>query len=376
MQRRSFFAGCAALGVVGTAAALGGRYMGGNATRAATPTLGDGVNGPKGMVWLPGGQFLMGNASKQAQPNELPAHPVHVSGYWIDLYDVTNADFARFVAATGYRSTAEQAPRWEDLRLQLPPGTAEPDPATLVPGGMVFTGTRAPVQLSDWARWWAYVPGADWRHPLGPDSSIAGLDRNPVTQVSHADAVAYATWAGKRLPTEAQWEFAARGGLEQAEYAWGNEFAPGGKRMANSWDDQARQFPVLEDEKVQVGTMPVGSYPANGYGLYDMSGNVWQWCADWYRIDAFSLVAGARPPRDPLGPVHSFDTDDGDVPPNAPKRVMRGGSFLCSEDYCTSFRTSARRGTDPNTSMSHLGFRTVMTQDDWLRLKRPAARRS
>lgn len=372
MKRRTFITGMVTAGAAGAAGMLGARYFT-SAAQAGVPVsgaIGDGINGPEGMVWIPGGQFLMGNASTQARPNELPAHAVRISGFWIDIYDVTNADFKRFADAAGYVTTAERKPKWEDLRKQLPPGIPEPDDAALVPGGMVFVGTDAPVQLSDWARWWRYVPGADWRHPLGPDSGIAGKDRYPVTQVSHDDAVAYARWAGKRLPTEAQWEYAARGGLEQAEYAWGNEFAPNGKKMANSWDDHARQFPVIPgDEKVQVGTMPVGSFPPNGYGLYDMAGNVWQWCTDWYRIDAFAIEAKRGVVTDPQGPADSYDTEDVDVPADAPKRVMRGGSFLCSESYCTSYRTSARRGTDPLTSMSHLGFRTIMTQQDWLAWK-------
>ncbi|SSW62304.1 Serine/threonine-protein kinase pkn1 [Achromobacter veterisilvae] len=319
------------------------------------------------MAWIPGTEFLMGNDHQMSQPNERPAHKVRVSGFWMDVHDVTNAEFRRFVDATGYVTTAEKKPRWEDLQPQLPPGTLPPDDSALVPGAMVFVGTETEVSLRDYSRWWRFVPGANWRHPQGPASNIAGKDDHPVVQVSFEDAQAYAKWAGKRLPTEAEWEFAARGGLEQATYSWGNELLPQGKPMANIWDVQQQQpFPVVKDEKVQVGTTPVGSFASNGYGLYDMAGNVWQWTADWYRADAFRTQAQFRqPPADPAGPADSFDPDDGNVPVSAPKRVTRGGSFLCSDTYCISYRASARRGTDPLNPMSHLGFRTVMTPEQW-----------
>lgn len=329
--------------------------------------LGDGKAGPAGMAWVPARDFLMGSSHRLAQPNEMPAHKVSVSGFWMDVNDVTNAQFRRFVEATGHVTTAEQKPRWEDLKVQLPPGTPRPDDSLLQPGAMVFVGTESEVSLRDYSRWWRYVAGANWRHPQGPGSSIDGKDDHPVVQVSYEDAVAYAEWAGKRLPTESEWEMAARGGLEQATYTWGDELQPQGQAMANIWDMQQKQpFPVVKDVKVQVGTMPVGTFPANGYGLHDMAGNVWQWTADWYRADAFKIQSQYRqPPKDPAGPADSFDPDDGMVPTNAPKRVTRGGSFLCSDTYCISYRTSARRGTDPMNGMSHLGFRTVMTPEQW-----------
>lgn len=336
---------------------------------ARTPVvkLGDGRSGPAGMAWIPASEFLMGNDHKMSQPNERPAHPVRVSGFWMDVHHVTNAEFRRFVEATGYVTTAEQKPRWEDLKPQLPPGTPRPDDSLLVPGAMVFVGTETEVSLRDYTRWWRFVAGADWRHPQGPGSNIDGKDDHPVVQVSYDDAQAYARWAGKRLPTEAEWELAARGGLEQATYTWGNELAPNGQAMANIWDTRQQQpFPVVKDEKVQVGTTAVGSFSPNGYGLYDMAGNVWQWTADWYRADAFQTQARYREPvQDPAGPADSFDPDDGNVPQGAPKRVTRGGSFLCSDTYCISYRASARRGTDPFNGMSHLGFRTVMTTAQW-----------
>jgi len=360
--------GLALAAILGASAAIGAYVAG---TSAAPQThvvkLGDGKNGPTGMAWIPGTEFLMGNDHQMSQPNERPAHKVRLSGFWMDVHDVTNAEFRRFVDATGYVTTAEQKPRWEDLRPQLPPGTPRPDDSALVAGAMVFVGTETEVSLRDYSRWWRFVPGANWRHPQGPGSNIDGKDEHPVVQVSYEDAQAYAKWAGKRLPTEAEWEFAARGGFEQATYSWGNDLQPQGQAMANIWDTRQQQpFPVVKDEKVQVGTTPVGSYAANGYGLYDMAGNVWQWTADWYRADAFKMQAQYRqPPKDPAGPADSFDPSDGNVPVTAPKRVTRGGSFLCSDTYCISYRASARRGTDPLNPMSHLGFRTVMTPEQW-----------
>jgi len=237
----------------------------------------------------------------------------------------------------------------------------------MVPGAMVFVGTERQVDLRDFSQWWQYVPGADWRHPQGPASNIDGKDQHPVVQVSYEDALAYARWVGKRLPTEAEWEFAARGGLNQATYAWGDEFAPEGRRMANVWQGQGGVFPVVPRGKSVistkaaglVGTSPVQSFPANGYGLHDMTGNAWQWVADWYRADAFQRQRAGEWIENPAGPGGSWDPNDPGVPAAAPKRVTRGGSFLCNEGYCLSYRPSARRGTDPANPMSHIGFRLV-----------------
>jgi sulfatase modifying factor 1 len=204
---------------------------------------GDGIRGLRGMMWVPGGEFLMGSADRLAKSNERPAHRVRVHGFWMDRTPVTNAQFAAFVTSTGYRTTAERPPDWDTLEAQLPAGTSKPPDDVLIPGAMVFVGTDQPVELNDYAQWWRFVPGADWRHPQGPGSSIVGKENHPVVQVSYEDAQAYARWSGKRLPTEAQWEFAARGGLEQATYAWGNEFAPQGRKMANVWDYQGNLSP-------------------------------------------------------------------------------------------------------------------------------------
>ncbi len=324
--------------------------------------VGNEKNGPNGMVWIPGGEFVMGCDSRLAKVNEKPIHKVRVDGFWIDQNDVTNAQFSEFVKATGYVTTAEQKPDWETLKVQLPPGVPKPSEDKLVPGAMVFVGTKEAVPLNDYSQWWQFVPGANWRHPQGPDSNIEGKEDYPVVQVSYYDALAFAKWAGKRLPTEAEWEYAARGGLQQANYNWGDEYNPHGKKMANTFAGE--NFPVVDSNyKNKITTSNVASYPPNGYQLYDMAGNVWQWVSDWYRSDAFSKDAENTITFNPTGPSNSYDPDDAGVPSDAPKRVIRGGSFLCDENFCMSYRPSARRGTDPYNPMSHIGFRLAMTQE-------------
>ncbi len=309
------------------------------------------------MVWIPGGEFVIGSDSRLARQNERPAHTVQVNGFWMDKTDVTNAQFAAFVKATGYITTAEKKPDWDTLKVQLLPGTPRPPEKSMVAGAMVFVGTDQPVPLDDASRWWRFVPGADWRHPAGPNSNIIGKEDYPVVQVSYEDALAYATWVGKRLPTEAEWEFAARGGLQEADYVWGDEFQPKGKRMANTF---VGNFPIVDPVyKSLIHPSKVGSYPPNGYGLYDMAGNVWQWVSDWYRADAFSLEASQNITINPQGPSNSFDPSHANEPINAPKRIIRGGSFLCDPNFCMSYRPSARRGVDPYNPMEHIGFRLV-----------------
>jgi formylglycine-generating enzyme required for sulfatase activity len=234
----------------------------------------------------------------------------------------------------------------------------------MVPGALVFAGTVAPVGLEDVSRWWRFVPGADWQHPLGPGSSIEGKDDHPVVQVSYEDARAFARWAGKRLPTEAEWEYAARGGFEQATHAWGEEFKPNSRKMANIWDVSANgRFPVVSPEAGGAArTLRVGTFPPNGFGLVDMTGDAWQWTADWYRADYFQMQAREHPNEvieDPRGPSDSWDPADASAIPEAPHHVIRGGSSLCNVDYCLSYRPSARRGNDPLNPMSHIGFRLV-----------------
>ncbi|MDX1900743.1 MAG: formylglycine-generating enzyme family protein [Gammaproteobacteria bacterium] len=320
--------------------------------------LGNGKNGPDGMVFIPGGTFMMGSNTRLAKPNEKPAHIVYVDSFWIDQTDVTNAQFAAFVKATGYVTTAEKIPDWETIKVQLFPGVPKPSKNKLVPGAMVFVGTKQSVPLDDATQWWRFIPGANWRHPNGPNSSIQGKENYPVVQVSYYDALAYAKWIGKRLPTEAEWEYAARGGIEQANYTWGDEFKPQGKRMANTFN--GTEFPVVTPtNKMNITTSAVKSYPPNNYKLYDMSGNVWQWVADWYRADAFVKEAQSSQTMNPKGPADSFDPSDRSKPANAPERVIRGGSFLCDENFCMGYRTSSRRGNDPYNPMSHIGFRLV-----------------
>ncbi|HEX4053132.1 MAG TPA: formylglycine-generating enzyme family protein [Tepidisphaeraceae bacterium] len=307
------------------------------------------------MQWIPGGEFVMGTNDLDSFPNERPAHRVRVDGLFMDVHDVTNAEFRRFVEATGYVTTAEKPVNWQELKQELPPGTPKPDDSLLAPGSLVFTPTGHEVSLDDVSKWWHWVRAANWRHPGGPGTDIKGKDDHPVVQVSWFDAVAYAKWAGKRLPTEAEWEYAARGGLQGKRFVWGDEFHPGGKWMANTWQGD---FPVHDtDDDGFAGTSPVKSFPPNGYGLYDMAGNVWQWCSDWYRADSPQTCAAKGCCANPTGPLTSFDPQD----PYAPKRVIKGGSFLCSPQYCEGYRPSARRGEAPDTGMMHIGFRCAMS---------------
>lgn len=284
-----------------------------------------------GMRWIPAGEFTMGSDDAHSMTNERPAHRVRVNGFWIDEHPVTNAEFARFVEATGYVTTAERAPDWKAIKKQLPPGTPRPDASVLVAGSAVFTPPPGPVPLDDVSAWWRWMPGANWRQPEGPGSAVDTRAAHPVVHVSWDDAVAYAEWAGKALPTEAEWEFAARGGLEGRRFTWGDEKRPANQHMANTFQGDFPYRQIAEDGFAR--TSPVKSFPANGYGLYDMAGNVWQWTADWYR------AAGGESP--------------------VPRRVIKGGSFLCHESYCESYRPSARRGTAPDTGSSHVGFRPV-----------------
>jgi formylglycine-generating enzyme required for sulfatase activity len=310
---------------------------------------------PPGMVWIPEGSFLMGTAGDTSHRNEQPAHQVTVNAFWMDEAEVTNAQFRTFVEATGYLTTAEKRPDWEEMKKQLPPGTPKPADDQLVPGSLVFTPPAEAVPLSNAAAWWRWVPGACWKLPGGPGSTLDGKDDHPVVHVSWDDANAYAAWAGKRLPTEAEWEYAARGGLASQRFPWGDD-APSETdgTKANIWQGA---FPT-RNTKVDGydRTAPVKTYPPNGYGLYDVAGNVWEWCADWYRADAYARRQGVT--TNPAGPDTFWDPNE----PLAPKRVTRGGSFLCHVTYCESYRPAARRGTSFDSGMSHLGFRCVVSK--------------
>jgi formylglycine-generating enzyme required for sulfatase activity len=301
--------------------------------------------GTEGMVWIPGGTFVRGSDNPHMQ-DARPTHRVKVDGFWMDRTAVTNEEFARFVDATGYVTVAERTPRAEDF-----PGAP---PENLVAGAMVFTPPDHPVPLNNHLQWWSYVKGASWRHPHGPGSDLKGKDKHPVVQIAWNDAVAYARWAGKRLPTEAEFEFAGRGGLEGKRYAWGDELKPGDRWMANIWQGKFPHRNTEEDGFRE--TAPVGSFPANGYGLFDIAGNVWQWCSDWYRHDYYAtLAAGPQPVENPAGPGNSSDP----IEPGVAKRVMRGGSYLCTDQYCTAYEAGARGKGDPDSGADHLGFRCV-----------------
>ena len=308
----------------------------------------------QGMVLIPGGEFLMGcndprglpHGGPDAMADARPVHPVRVDPFWLDQFEVTNAQFGAFVRATGHVTVAERTPRAEDF--------PDAPPENLVAGSVVFKPPDGPVPLDNHYRWWSYVKGASWRHPTGPSSDIDGHASDPVVHVAYEDAEAFARWAGKRLPTEAEWEFAARGGLASQPYAWGSEFRPRGQWMANTWQGR---FPVKDTgEDGYAGIAPVGRFPANGYHLYDMAGNVWEWCADWYRPDAYALHSGKETAENPRGPTSSHDPAE----PGQAKRVHRGGSFLCTEEYCTRYMVGTRGKGEVSTGSNHLGFRCAM----------------
>jgi formylglycine-generating enzyme len=313
------------------------------------------IQPPPGMIWIPGGEFTMGTNDPNSYEYERPGHRVKVDGFWMDATEVTNAQFKAFVDQTGYVTTAEKTPEWEDLKKQLPPGTPKPDEKLLVPGSLVFTPPPYVITLDDYAQWWSWTPGANWKHPEGPGSNLDSLWSHPVVHVSYDDAVAYCRWSGKRLPTEAEWEFASRGGHEGQRYSWGDEFTPHGKFMANTFQGV---FPVSNSgEDGFLNSAPVKSFPPNDYGLYDIIGNAWEWTSDYYNVNYYAELARAGLAVNPRGATKPYDPQE----PYAEKHVTRGGSFLCAEDYCVNYRPSARQGTSSDSGMSHIGFRCVAT---------------
>jgi sulfatase modifying factor 1 len=325
------------------------------APTVASPAAASGP-APEGMAWIPGGEFSMGAADPlgkdanivgmQATGDSRPIHRVRVPGFWMDKTEVTNREFAKFARATGYVTIAERKPTLEEF-----PGAP---PENLVAGSVVFAPPAHPVPLNDHFLWWSWVNGADWKHPTGPGSDLRGRDDFPVVHVAYDDALAYAKWAGKRLPTEAEWEFAARGGLSGALYPWGNEFTQDGRYMANTHQGHFPDHDTHEDS--HTGLAPVATYPPNGYGLYDVAGNVWEWTSDWYRPDYYAELVKARGVSDnPSGPDSSYDPSE----PGVQKRVHRGGSFLCTEQYCSRYMVGTRGKGEPSTGTNHLGFRLV-----------------
>ncbi len=309
------------------------------------------------MVWIPGGTYLMG--SDAHYPEEAPAHRVSVEGFWMDRHLVTNAQFQKFVKATGHRTLAERPADPADY-----PGA---DQALLQPSSIVFAPPPGPVGRGDPYRWWAFLPGANWRHPEGPGSSIKGRERHPVVHVAYEDAEAYATWIGKQLPSEAEWERAARGGLEPCEFAWGSELHPNGRMLANTWQGEFPHQNTCQDGYAR--TSPVGAFPANGYGLFDCIGNVWEWTADWYQDHAadaeikrhqIQAKQGCCPIPNPRGGSREASIDPGSQHMHIPRRVVKGGSFLCAPSYCRRYRPAARMAQGIDTSTCHMGFRCIV----------------
>ncbi|SHI79982.1 Formylglycine-generating enzyme, required for sulfatase activity, contains SUMF1/FGE domain [Arenibacter nanhaiticus] len=316
------------------------------------------IETPKGMVWIPGGEFIQGAVpqDKMAMSHEKPAHRVAVDGFFMDVTEVTNAQFSKFVNETGYITVAERAIDWEEMKSQVPEGTPKPHDSILQPGSLTFKKTKNSVpNLFDFSQWWNWTVGANWKQPNGPGSSIQGKDNEPVVQVAYEDALAYCKWANRRLPTEAEWERAARGKKESSIYFWGDEEKVL-SQMANTWEGE---FPVnnIKSDGFEARAK-VGSYPPNEFGLYDMAGNVWEWTSDWYNVNYYKeLQTSQQPIVNPKGATTAYNPNS----PYAKEKVMKGGSFLCNASYCASYRISARMASSLDSSLEHLGFRTVAT---------------
>ncbi|MFI1744578.1 formylglycine-generating enzyme family protein [Thalassobellus sediminis] len=315
---------------------------------------------PEGMVWIPGGTFQQGAVSqdKMAMKHEKPQHTVTVDGFFMDITEVTNAQFSKFVKQTGYITIAERYVDWDVMKKQLPEGTPKPHDSILQPGSLLFKKTKSTVpNLYDFSQWWSWSIGVNWKHPNGADSSLEGKENHPVVHISYEDAEAYCKWAGRRLPTEAEWEYAARGNNNNTTFFWGDDRSILSK-MANSWEGE---FPVnntLEDGFER--TAPVKSYPPNGFGLYDMAGNVWEFTSDWYNVNYYNDLANFKSLiENPKGADKAYNPNN----PYLQEKVIKGGSFLCSDSYCASYRVSSRMGTSTDSSAEHIGFRTVLSSD-------------
>ncbi len=320
---------------------------------ASSALIGTSPSAPKEMVYIPGCEFTMGSSSDEARADSRPAHKVKVNSFFMDITPVTNRQFQEFVIATGYVTTAEKAPTMEEIMSQVPPGTPQPPAESLVAASLVFTPTDGPVSYANCHAWWSWKEGANWKHPLGPNSSIEGKEEHPVVHISWYDAQNYAQWAKKRLPTEAEWEYAARANRDNALYTWGNEEFSEKNPQCNIWHGN---FPHKSTKaNGYYGTTPVKAHPANPYGLYDMAGNVWQWCGDFYTDSYYEQEAKKGLSVNPKGPTASYDPRE----PYTPKRVIRGGSFLCHASYCKGYEITARMKTAPDTGLNHLGFRCV-----------------
>jgi sulfatase modifying factor 1 len=319
------------------------RFSAQNQTDTISSSNGNKKSGHEGMVLIKGGAYQMGASDNEGRKDEYPVHAVELKDFWIDVSEVTNKQFREFIKATGYITTAEKAVDWEEIKKQVPPGTPKPSADKLLPSSLVFQKSKAVNGYADYSQWWRWVNGANWKHPQGPNSNIDGKDNYPVVQVSWFDAVAYCKWA------EAEWEYAARGGLSGQKYPWGNEDVEAGKPKANTWQGK---FPEenTDWDKYDMAA-PVKSFQPNSFGIYDMAGNVWEWCNDWYREDYYQASGRVSP----QGPAASYDPDE----PSIPKRVVRGGSFLCNASYCKGYRVSSRMKSSPDTGLEHTGFRCV-----------------